>query len=113
MDVEEYEPISTLKVPQHPLTHSKFPFIDVHNHQWTMPVQDLDKLVVEMDSLNMGVMVNLSGFRGKYLEWSLDNVNENYPKRFILFNVHHIVAILNFANAPKYKAKKNKNGKWK
>jgi len=85
MDVEEYEPISTLKVPEHKLTHAKFPFIDVHNHQWTMPVQDLDKLITEMDSLNMGVMVNLSGFRGKYLEWSLDNVNKNYPNRFILF----------------------------
>jgi len=85
MDVEEYEPISTLKVPEHKLTQSKFPFIDVHNHQWTMPVQDLDKLITEMDSLNMGVMVNLSGFRGKYLEWSLDNVNKNYPNRFILF----------------------------
>ncbi len=85
MDVEEYEPVSTLKVPQHLLTHSKFPFIDVHNHQWTMPVQDLDKLVTEMDSLNMAVMVNLSGFRGKYLEWSLDNVNKNHPSRFILF----------------------------
>lgn len=85
MDVEEYEPISTLKVPQHLLTRSKFPFIDVHNHQWTMPVQNLGKLVTEMDSLNMGVMVNLSGFRGKYLEWSLDNVNNHFPNRFILF----------------------------
>ena len=85
MDVEEYEPVSTLKVAQHPLTHSKFPFIDVHNHQWTMPVQNLGKLVTEMDSLNMGVMVNLSGFRGKYLAWSLDNVNNHFPNRFILF----------------------------
>jgi uncharacterized protein len=85
MDVEEYEPISTLKVPQHLLTHAKFPFIDVHNHQWTMPIQDLDKLVVEMDSLNMQVMVNLSGFRGKYLEWTLDNVKDNHPKRFVIF----------------------------
>ncbi|CAN5402674.1 hypothetical protein BH09BAC3_BH09BAC3_04110 [soil metagenome] len=85
MDVEDYEPVSTLVVPQHPLTHSKFPFIDVHNHQWIMPVQDLEKLVVEMDSLNMGVMVNLSGFRGKILEWSLNNVNKNYPNRFALF----------------------------
>jgi predicted TIM-barrel fold metal-dependent hydrolase len=85
MDVEEYEPISTLVVPTHELKHSKFPFIDVHNHQYTMPVQDLDKIVKEMDSLNMGVMVNLSGFRGKFLEWSLDNVNKNYPNRFILF----------------------------
>ena len=85
MDVEEYEPISTLKVPQHPLTHSKFPFIDVHNHQWIMPIQNLDKLIVEMDSLNMAVMVNLSGFRGKVLEWSLDNVHKNFPNRFIVF----------------------------
>ncbi len=85
MDVEDYEPVSTLVVPEHPLTHSKFPFIDVHNHQWIMPVQDLEKLVIEMDSLNMGVMVNLSGFRGKILEWSLNNVNKNYPNRFALF----------------------------
>ncbi|NOS94503.1 MAG: amidohydrolase family protein [Cyclobacteriaceae bacterium] len=85
MDVEEYEPISTLKVPQHILKRAKYPFIDVHNHQWTMPIQNLDNLVKEMDSLNMQVMVNLSGFRGKFLEWSLDNVNKNYPKRFILF----------------------------
>ncbi len=85
MDIEEYDPISTLKVPQHPLTHARFPFIDVHNHQWVMPVQDLDKLVAEMDSLNMGVMVNLSGFRGKILEWSLDNVNKNHPNRFVVF----------------------------
>ncbi len=85
MDVEEYDPISTLVVPKHELKHAKYPFIDVHNHQWTMPIQDLDKLIKEMDSLNMGVMVNLSGFRGKFLEWSLDNVNENFPKRFIIF----------------------------
>ncbi len=85
MGVEEYEPISTLKVPQHPLTHAKFPFIDVHNHQWVMPIQNLGNLVTEMDSLNMGVMVNLSGFRGKILEWSLDNVNNHFPNRFILF----------------------------
>ncbi len=85
MDVEEYEPISTLKVPQHPLTKAKYPFIDVHNHQWTMPIQNLDGLVEEMDSLNMGVMVNLSGFRGTLLEWSLDNVKKHYANRFAIF----------------------------
>lgn len=85
MDVEEYEPVSTLKVPEHKLTHSKFPFIDVHNHQWVMPVQNLDKIVQEMDSLNMAVMVNLSGFRGKILEWSLENVNTSFPNRFVIF----------------------------
>lgn len=85
MDVEDYDPVSTLKVPGHLLTRSKYPFIDVHNHQFAMPIQDLDNLVEEMDSLNMAVMVNLSGFRGKYLEWSLDNVKNSHPERFILF----------------------------
>jgi predicted TIM-barrel fold metal-dependent hydrolase len=85
MDMEEYSPISTLVVPEHEVRKSKFPFIDVHNHQFTMPVQNLDDLVSEMDDLNMGVMVNLSGFRGKYLEWSLENVNEKYSDRFVLF----------------------------
>ena len=85
MDVEEYEPVSMLKVPEHLLTRAKFPFIDVHNHQFTMPVQNLDDLVKDMDELNMAVMVNLSGFRGKYLEWSLENVNEKYGDRFALF----------------------------
>jgi predicted TIM-barrel fold metal-dependent hydrolase len=85
MDVEEYEPHSTLHVPEDLRTHAKFPFIDVHNHQWIMPVQNLDKLVVEMDSLNMAVMVNLSGFRGKLLEWSLKNVKDHQAKRFAIF----------------------------
>jgi predicted TIM-barrel fold metal-dependent hydrolase len=85
MDIEDYEPISSLKVPEHKPRHSKFPFIDVHNHQWTMPIQDLDKLVEDMDSLNMKIMVNLSGFRGTYLAWALDNVKEHYPNRFAIF----------------------------
>lgn len=85
MDVEEYSPVSTLVVPEHKIQKAKFPFIDVHNHQFTMPIQNLDNLVDEMDELNMKVMVNLSGFRGKYLEWSLDNVNEKYSNRFVVF----------------------------
>ena len=33
MTIEEYEPKSTLVVPQHPVKRAKYPFIDVHNHQ--------------------------------------------------------------------------------
>ncbi len=85
MDVETFAPVSTLKVSEHNLTQSKFPFIDVHNHQFTMPIQNLDKLVADMDGMNMNVMVNLSGFRGNYLKWSLDNINKKYSNRFVLF----------------------------
>ena len=61
MDFETYDPVSTLVVPEHKLHKAKFPFIDVHNHQWDGPGQDVKKLITEMDSLNMKVMINLSG----------------------------------------------------
>ncbi|TLU99019.1 amidohydrolase family protein [Dyadobacter luticola] len=90
---EEYDPISTLKVAEHRLKRAKFPFIDVHNHQYQMPTQNLKELVAQMDSLNMGIMVNLSG-RGWSQEWSegtatlkgsLENVAKNEPKRIAVF----------------------------
>ena len=85
MDIEEYSPKSTLIVPEHPVKRSKYPFIDVHNHQFDMPIKNLPKLVSEMDSLNMAFMINLSGFRGLYLRKSLENIKKNAPTRFGLF----------------------------
>ncbi len=89
MDFEEYEPPSTLVVDEHHLTKSKFPFIDIHNHQGNMNSSDFKDLITAMDKLNMAVMNNLSG-RGfgagpDHLEKSLLNIKERYPNRFILF----------------------------
>lgn len=84
MGFEEYDPVSTLVVPQHKATRSRFPFIDVHNHQ-NMPAQDLSELVKDMDNMNMAVMINLSGQGGERLKESMKNINGHYPKRFIVF----------------------------
>ena len=85
MSFEDYNPPSSLVVPENILTRAKFPFVDVHNHQFDMPLKDLSNLTAEMDSLNMAFMVNLSGFRGLYLAKCLENVKENAPTRFGLF----------------------------
>lgn len=85
MDFETYDPVNTLVVPQHPLAKSKFPFIDVHNHQGNMGNQDLSTLIKDMDKLNMKVMVNLSGSQGDNLKRMTSNVKDHYPKRFIVF----------------------------
>lgn len=85
MDFEKYEPVSTLVVPEHKLTKAKFPFIDVHNHQWNMGTQNLGELITDMDKLNMSVMVNLSGGNGSGLQSMAKNVKEHYPNRFIIF----------------------------
>lgn len=85
MSFEEYNPPSTLLVPENLVTRAKYPFVDIHSHQFDMPLRDLTVLTAEMDSLNMGFMVNLSGFRGMYLAKCLENVKENAPNRFGLF----------------------------
>lgn len=85
MDFEKYEPVSTLVVPENPVTRSRYPFIDVHNHQFNMPTMDLGVLIKEMDKLNMKVMVNLSGESGDKIKSSISNISKNYPGRFIVF----------------------------
>ncbi|UII75861.1 amidohydrolase family protein [Flagellimonas sp. HMM57] len=85
MGFEEYNPKSTLVVPENPVDKAKFTFIDVHSHQFNMATQDLSALVRDMDKMNMGVMVNLSGGSGEGLRDMLKNVNDNYPNRFVIF----------------------------
>ena len=82
---EDFNPKSTLIVSSNEIKRSKYPFIDIHNHQFDMPVKDLSNLVSEMDSLNMAFMVNLSGFRGQYLKMCLDNIKKNAPERLGVF----------------------------
>ncbi len=95
MDFENYDPISSLKVEEHPITRSKFPFIDVHSHQWNLTKEKIEKIEEEMDQLNMGVMVNLSG-RGydrtagdidsqEYLESMAKRIEGVAPGRIALF----------------------------
>lgn len=85
MEFEKYEPVSTLVVPEHSVQKSRFPFIDVHNHQWGMDNQDLSGLTKQMDALNMAVMVNLSGGNGNKIKRTIENIRGNQPKRFIVF----------------------------
>jgi uncharacterized protein len=86
LTIEEYEPKSTLIVPQHPVTRARYPLIDVHNHQdGTMAAAKLDKLVKDMDSINLQVMVNLSGGYGDKLAAAVKNMKGHYPDRFVVF----------------------------
>lgn len=89
---EEYDPPSSLVVPEHPVQRAKFRFIDVHSHQWRMGERDLGALAAEMDALNMGLMVNLSGGSGKAIADAMTNIRTNEPERFVVF------ANLNFNN---------------
>ena len=108
MEFEDYDPPSSLVVEEHRLTRSKFPFVDIHNHQGNMNSSDFNDLISKMDALNMGVMVNLSGrgFRssGDHLEKSIENIKNRYPNRLILFTNIDFADIDN----PEWAARTNK-----
>ncbi len=82
---EEYNPTATLVVPGDSILKAKFPFIDVHGHQYRMATQDLAPVVAAMDTLNLKVMVNLSGGSGDNLKRAIQNAETNYPGRFVVF----------------------------
>ena len=85
MGFEEYNPISTLVVPENPVKRARFPVVDIHSHHFNMPSQDLSVLVKAMDSLNLALLVNLSGGSGDHLKGAIQNVQQNYPNRFLVF----------------------------
>lgn len=83
---EDYAPVSTLVVPQHPVSKGKYAFVDAHAHQWRIgdaSAQDIARLVADMDSLNMAVMVNLSGGSGASLLQKVRNTEAHAPGRFV------------------------------
>ena len=85
MGFESYNPKSTLVVPEHEVKKAKFPFIDVHSHQRDMSAETLANLIKDMDALNEGIMVNLSGGSGERLNTMLQNIKATYPNRFVVF----------------------------
>lgn len=85
MTIEEYEPRSTLVVPQTRIERARFPFIDVHNHQRaSMTPDELAGLVADMDRINMRLMVNLSGGTGERLRQNV-RLFSAAPNRFAVF----------------------------
>ncbi|MBI3666274.1 MAG: amidohydrolase family protein [Acidobacteria bacterium] len=86
MSIEEYEPRSSLVVPQHPVPRAKYPFIDVHSHHQTPASPEyLKRLLSEMDRINMRILVNLSGRSGGTLQQGVEAFRAADGKRFALF----------------------------
>jgi predicted TIM-barrel fold metal-dependent hydrolase len=69
----------------HKLERAKFPFIDIHSHHWNPTAAEVDELIKGMDSINLRVMVNLSGGTGEQLRRTVEVMKGRYPDRFVVF----------------------------
>jgi predicted TIM-barrel fold metal-dependent hydrolase len=83
--IDQYQPKSTLVTKQHLLDRARFPFIDIHSHHWNPTADRVDQLVKEMDTINLRVIVNLSGGTGDDLKRTIAVMKGRYPNRFVVF----------------------------
>jgi len=83
--IVDYRPKSTVVADDHPVPRAKYPLVDIHNHQ-NVNAENVERLIKEMDELNMRVMVNLSGGSGDRLMQNLEFIkNSPHKDRFRLF----------------------------
>ena len=94
--LEDFEPKSMLVVPQHPTPRAKYPVIDVHTHvsfvfgkrraagstEMQKAFAQVDAIAAWMDTLNIRIMVNLTGGFGDLLKQNVKDLQERYKGRF-------------------------------
>src|SRR5260370_32707212 len=84
--IDEYQPKSTLVAKEHKIERAKFPFIDIHSHHWNPTAEEVDRLVKEMDTITLRVMVNLSGGTGDQLKNTVAAMKGRYPDWFVVLS---------------------------
>jgi predicted TIM-barrel fold metal-dependent hydrolase len=83
--IVDYRPESTLVTEAHAVPRAKFPVVDIHSHTGPTP-ETIDRLVREMDALNIRVLNNLSGGSGEQLAQRVAFIKSTkYADRFTLF----------------------------
>jgi predicted TIM-barrel fold metal-dependent hydrolase len=84
--LDEFRPQSSLKVPEHILTCSKFPCVNVHSHPGQLSSEELAEMVRVMDESNTAVSVSLDGgFDGAKFADHAYQLEQSYPGRFVVF----------------------------
>ncbi|OFW13632.1 MAG: hypothetical protein A3F70_10935 [Acidobacteria bacterium RIFCSPLOWO2_12_FULL_67_14] len=83
--IVDYRPKSTLVVDEHRVPRAKFPVVDIHSHTGPTPAT-IDRLIGEMDALNIRVLNNLSGGYGAELKQKVDfSRGTKHADRFMVF----------------------------
>ncbi|MCM2371468.1 amidohydrolase family protein [Aporhodopirellula aestuarii] len=88
LSVRKFNPIPQLKVASTPLTHARFPVVDVHTHifyRLRHNEEALDDLVAMMDRNRIAVCASLDGKLGSQLDEHLEHLWSRYRDRFVVY----------------------------
>ena len=85
--ITEYQPRSTLVVPEHVVLRARFPVVDFHGHPPTLSSPEaIERVISAMDSLNIQVMVQARPSSGERLTRQIEAVKAaGYADRFVFF----------------------------
>lgn len=83
--IVDYRPKSTVVAEEHLVPRARFPVVDIHSHQ-DVSADTMAQLIKEMDSLNLRMLVNLSGGSGERVKEKVAFIRSSpHPDRFRLF----------------------------
>ena len=83
--IVDYRPESALVVEEHVVPKAKFPVVDIHSHTGPTP-ETIDRLIQEMDAMNIRVLNNLSGGFGGDLKQRVEYIRSTpHADRFTVF----------------------------
>jgi len=86
--LDQFQPKSSLQLPEHRPQQAKFPVVDVHVHprlKLHSNVEQLDEFVRVMDQQNIAVCVSLDGQLGDLLEEHKKLLWTKHRDRFVIF----------------------------
>lgn len=84
--IVDYQPRSTLVVPEHEVPRAKFPAVDFHGHPRLGSPEAIEEVVAAMDALNLQVIVVAPAGTGDGLVRQIEAVKAaGYEDRFVFF----------------------------
>lgn len=84
--ITEYQPESTLVVPENFVARSKFPSVDFHGHPRMNSPEAIEQVVAAMNELNLQVIVVAPAGSGERLVGQIEAVRDaGYADRFVFF----------------------------
>jgi len=88
LTVDQFQPKSSLQLPENRPKRAKFPVVDVHVHprlKLHSNAEQLDEFVRVMDQQNIAVCVSLDGQLGELLEEHKELLWTKHRDRFVIF----------------------------
>lgn len=83
--LKDYDPISSLVVPETRLLRARYPVIDMHSHPFAANTVDVSQWVRTMDAVGIDKTIILSGAIYSELDQVMALYLKTYPERFIIF----------------------------